>query len=53
MKEQLGILHAQIVSTLTMTQITRIFKEHPNYDLRSLMGGKYNFQALERLYLFL
>ncbi|KAI3633950.1 hypothetical protein MIR68_007554 [Amoeboaphelidium protococcarum] len=39
LREQLLWLHYQIVSITTTTQLTRIFKQHPNFDLRRLLGG--------------
>ncbi|KAI8331316.1 MON1-like protein A-like protein [Chlamydoabsidia padenii] len=39
LKDQLVYLHNQIISVLTLTQLTRIFKQRVNYDLRRLLGG--------------
>ncbi|ORY43465.1 DUF254-domain-containing protein [Rhizoclosmatium globosum] len=39
LQKQLTKLHAQILSTTTLTQITRIFAKRQNYDLRLLLTG--------------
>ena len=32
-------MHKTVISTLTATQLAKIFKQHSNFDLRSLLGG--------------
>ncbi|KAJ3092649.1 Vacuolar fusion protein mon1b [Quaeritorhiza haematococci] len=39
LREQLGYLYNQILFTLTSTQLTRIFEQRINFDLRNLIGG--------------
>ncbi|ORZ10533.1 MON1-like protein A-like protein [Absidia repens] len=39
LKDQLVYLHSQIISFLTSSQITRIFEQRTNFDLRRLLGG--------------
>ncbi|KAI8972994.1 vacuolar fusion protein MON1, partial [Pilobolus umbonatus] len=39
LKEQLCYLHNQILSVLTSVQLTKIFEQRVNYDLRRLLGG--------------
>ncbi|OLL25390.1 Vacuolar fusion protein MON1 [Neolecta irregularis DAH-3] len=36
---QLDILHNQILSTLTLAQLSRAFENRDNFDLRMLLGG--------------
>ncbi|KAF9153274.1 Vacuolar fusion protein mon1b [Linnemannia schmuckeri] len=39
LRDQLGYLYAQIISVLTQSQMTRIFEQRNNFDLRGLIGG--------------
>ncbi|KAK3812041.1 MAG: MON1-like protein A-like protein [Benniella sp.] len=39
LREQLEYLYAQIISVLTHSQMTRIFEQRNNFDLRGLIGG--------------
>ncbi|ORX62874.1 MON1-like protein A-like protein [Hesseltinella vesiculosa] len=39
LKDQLAYLHNQIISVLTSAQLTKIFKQRVNFDLRQLLGG--------------
>ncbi|GBC12771.1 vacuolar fusion protein MON1 homolog A-like [Rhizophagus irregularis DAOM 181602=DAOM 197198] len=39
LRDQLNYLYNQILSVLTSTQLTRIFEQRINYDLRLLLGG--------------
>ncbi|KAF9586184.1 Vacuolar fusion protein mon1b [Lunasporangiospora selenospora] len=39
LRDQLGYLYAQIISVLTHSQMTRIFEQRNNFDLRGLIGG--------------
>ncbi|KAF9172801.1 Vacuolar fusion protein mon1b [Mortierella sp. AD011] len=39
LREQLGYLYAQIISVLTHSQMTKIFEQRNNFDLRGLIGG--------------
>ncbi|KAI8341508.1 vacuolar fusion protein MON1 [Chlamydoabsidia padenii] len=39
LKDQLVYLHNQILSVLTSSQLTRIFEQRVNFDLRRLLGG--------------
>ncbi|CAN6667824.1 vacuolar fusion protein Mon1p [Trichomonascus vanleenenianus] len=49
LRAQLDVLYAQILSTLTKSQISRAFKARPNFDLRQLLGGTEVFlKALTR-----
>ncbi|KAJ3077458.1 Vacuolar fusion protein mon1, partial [Rhizoclosmatium hyalinum] len=43
LQKQLTKLHAQILSTTTLTKITRIFAKRQNYDLRLLLTGTDTF----------
>jgi hypothetical protein len=43
LREQLQWLYYQIVSIITNSQITRIFEQHRNFDLRRLLGGTESF----------
>jgi vacuolar fusion protein MON1 len=49
LRSQLGVLYAQILSTLTKSQISKAFETRKNFDLRTLLGGTEVFlQALTR-----
>lgn len=39
LRSQLDALYAQILSTLTKSQISKVFEQHKNFDLRQLLGG--------------
>ncbi|KAF8978975.1 Vacuolar fusion protein mon1b [Entomortierella lignicola] len=39
LRDQLGFLYAQIISVLTHSQMTKIFEQRNNFDLRGLIGG--------------
>ncbi|KAF9143930.1 Vacuolar fusion protein mon1b [Mortierella sp. GBA39] len=39
LRDQLGYLYAQIISVLTQSQMTKIFEQRNNFDLRGLIGG--------------
>ncbi|KAI8066506.1 MON1-like protein A-like protein [Gongronella butleri] len=39
LKDQLVYLHNQIISVLTASQLSNIFKQRGNFDLRRLLGG--------------
>ncbi|CAG8520654.1 44309_t:CDS:10 [Gigaspora margarita] len=39
LRDQLSYLYNQIVSVLTTTQLTKIFEQRVNFDLRRLLGG--------------
>lgn len=39
LNKQLSYVYSQIVSVLTLSQVTRIFEERRNYDLRRLLTG--------------
>ncbi|KAI7817921.1 trafficking protein Mon1-domain-containing protein [Gamsiella multidivaricata] len=39
LRDQLGYLYAQIISVLTHSQMTKIFEQRNNFDLRGLIGG--------------
>lgn len=39
LRDQLLYLHNQILSVLTSVQLTRIFEQRVNFDLRRLLGG--------------
>ncbi|KAF9435364.1 Vacuolar fusion protein mon1b [Entomortierella beljakovae] len=39
LRDQLGYLYSQIISVLTHSQMTRIFEQRNNFDLRGLIGG--------------
>ncbi|KAI7835133.1 vacuolar fusion protein MON1 [Kickxella alabastrina] len=39
LRNELQILHSQIVSILTSAQLTKIFEQRSNFDLRQLLGG--------------
>ncbi|KAG1442265.1 hypothetical protein G6F56_011140 [Rhizopus delemar] len=39
LRDQLSYLHNQILSVLTSTQLTKIFEQRVNFDLRRLLGG--------------
>ncbi|ORZ21024.1 vacuolar fusion protein MON1 [Lobosporangium transversale] len=39
LRDQLNYLYAQIISVLTHSQMTRIFEQRNNFDLRGLIGG--------------
>ncbi|EIE81968.1 hypothetical protein RO3G_06673 [Rhizopus delemar RA 99-880] len=39
LRDQLSYLHSQILSVLTNTQLTKIFEQRVNFDLRRLLGG--------------
>ncbi|KAG2219483.1 hypothetical protein INT45_010403 [Circinella minor] len=39
LRDQLLYLHNQIISVLTSAQLTRIFEQRVNFDLRRLLGG--------------
>lgn len=39
LKAQLGVLYAQVLSTLTKKQIQKVFETRKNFDLRNLLGG--------------
>ena len=42
LRDQLQYLYSHIVSVLTLTQITRIFQQRNNYDLRNLLSNSDN-----------
>ncbi|KAJ2461448.1 Vacuolar fusion protein mon1 [Coemansia sp. RSA 2424] len=39
LRGELQLLHGQIVSILTAAQLTKIFEQRSNFDLRQLLGG--------------
>ncbi|KAJ2785547.1 Vacuolar fusion protein mon1 [Coemansia javaensis] len=39
LRSELQLVHSQIVSILTRAQLTRIFEQRSNFDLRQLLGG--------------
>ncbi|KAJ2887184.1 Vacuolar fusion protein mon1 [Coemansia aciculifera] len=39
LRNELQLLHGQIVSILTLAQLTKIFEQRSNFDLRQLLGG--------------
>ncbi|KAF9157332.1 Vacuolar fusion protein mon1b [Actinomortierella ambigua] len=39
LRDQLGYLYAQIISVLTHAQMTKIFEQRNNFDLRGLISG--------------
>ncbi|PWW73764.1 DUF254-domain-containing protein [Tuber magnatum] len=39
LRSQLDALYAQVLSTLTLSQLNRIFAQRGNFDLRRLLGG--------------
>ncbi|KAJ2004450.1 Vacuolar fusion protein mon1 [Coemansia thaxteri] len=39
LRNELQLLHSQIVSILTSAQLTKIFEQRSNFDLRQLLGG--------------
>ncbi|KAJ2786437.1 Vacuolar fusion protein mon1 [Coemansia interrupta] len=39
LRGELQLLHSQIVSILTSAQLTKIFEQRGNFDLRQLLGG--------------
>lgn len=39
LRAQLDVLNAQILSTLTKSQLAKVFRTQTNYDLRQLIGG--------------
>lgn len=39
LRAQLDVLYAQILSTLTKSQLAKVFKGRTNFDLRQLLGG--------------
>ncbi|KAI8605512.1 MON1-like protein A-like protein, partial [Dissophora ornata] len=39
LRDQLGYLYSQIISVLTHAQMTKIFEQRNNFDLRGLIGG--------------
>lgn len=39
LRAQLDVLYAQILSTLTKSQLAKVFQGRNNYDLRQLLGG--------------
>lgn len=39
LRAQLDLLYTQILSTLTKSQLSKVFKGRTNFDLRSLLGG--------------
>ena len=49
LRAQLDVLYAQILSTLTKSQLSKVFRGRNNFDLRSLLGGTEVFlRALTR-----
>lgn len=40
LRDQLLYLHSQILSVLTSQQLTKIFEQRINFDLRRLLSGK-------------
>lgn len=49
LRAQLNVLYAQILSTLTKSQISKVFQSRSNFDLRQLLGGTEKFlNALTR-----
>lgn len=49
LRAQLDVLYAQILSTLTKSQLSKVFRGRNNFDLRLLLGGTEVFlQALTR-----
>jgi hypothetical protein len=43
LRDQLLYLHSQILSVLTSLQLTKIFEQRINFDLRRLLSGKHTF----------
>ncbi|ODQ67846.1 DUF254-domain-containing protein [Nadsonia fulvescens var. elongata DSM 6958] len=43
LRNQIDVLYTQILSTLTKSQISRVFKGRTNFDLRRLLGGTEKF----------
>ncbi|KAJ2729236.1 Vacuolar fusion protein mon1 [Coemansia erecta] len=39
LRNELQLVHSQIVSILTSAQLTKIFEQRSNFDLRQLLGG--------------
>ncbi|KAJ1735860.1 Vacuolar fusion protein mon1 [Coemansia biformis] len=39
LRNELQLVHSQIVSILTLAQLTKIFEQRSNFDLRQLLGG--------------
>ena len=39
LRTQLELLYAQILSTLTLSSLTKVFSARANFDLRNLLGG--------------
>ncbi|KAJ6261071.1 Vacuolar fusion protein [Drechslerella dactyloides] len=39
LRTQLDMLYTQVLSTLTLTTVTKVFSERENFDLRRLLGG--------------
>lgn len=39
LRSQLDALYAQVVSTLTLSQLNKVFSQRYNFDLRRLLGG--------------
>ncbi|KAL1448154.1 hypothetical protein WDU94_001880, partial [Cyamophila willieti] len=39
LQQQLLYIYNQIISTLTLSQLTKIFEQHRNFDLRRLLSG--------------
>ncbi|KAF3922099.1 hypothetical protein ABW20_dc0109814 [Dactylellina cionopaga] len=39
MRTQLDMLYTQVLSTLTLTTVAKVFSERENFDLRRLLGG--------------
>lgn len=49
LRAQLGVIYAQILSTLTKSQISKVFEDRKSFDLRTLLGGTEVFlEALTR-----
>jgi len=43
LREQLNYLYSHIVSVLTLSQLTKIFQQRNNFDLRNLLGVSDNY----------
>jgi len=48
LRDQLLYLHSQILSVLTSLQLTKIFEQRINFDLRRLLSGKLTFTNFKR-----
>ncbi|KAJ1903096.1 Vacuolar fusion protein mon1 [Coemansia sp. IMI 209127] len=51
LRNELSLLHSQVVSILTAAQLTKIFEQRSSFDLRQLLGGTQGIidQFIDRL----